>query len=218
MKAPVIVAWLLVASLAWFAAPAATQRCPFGSGPELHGESLADYRARREAIAAAAVAVALDPAEAPVFDGPEGRARTAALMMSIARFESGYCKRVDEGLQRGPGGEVCVMQVSLDGYRKGVGAVTAEGWSAADLISDRQKCMRAALHKIQASFRICGDASHPQNVTRRALVGADRLSLYTGTRCTEGSPFARHRYELGEAWYASHPIASASASTSASSP
>jgi hypothetical protein len=208
-----LILYMLAATLLWFAAPATTQRCPFRAEPELHGESPAAYQARRQAIVEDAQAVASDPAEVPVFTGPDGRARTAMLMLAIARFESGFCKLVDEGKQLGPQGEVCVMQVMVDAeYRKNVGMVTAEGWTRADLAADRRKCMRAALHKIQTSFRVCGDAKHPLNVAHKALQGADLLTLYTGTRCSEGSPYALHRYKLASDYIVAHPLPSASAS------
>jgi len=207
-----IIPWLVAASLTWFAVPSATQPGPFG-GLALNGETPAAYLARREAIARDIVAVAFDPSEAPVFDGANARADTALLMMSIAYFESGYDLGVDTGKIRGPQGEVCTMQVMIDGaYRPGVGMVTREGWTAAELIADRQKCDRAALHKLQASRAICSDAKHPQNATHKALSGADVFSIYTGGRCSDGSRYAAHRVGFARTWASSHPAPSASGS------
>jgi hypothetical protein len=207
-----VVAWLLTASMHWLPIPAPTQRCPFSAGPELHGMTPEAYGALRRSIAADVATVALDPAEAPVFPGGDGRARTALLMMAIARYESGYDPLVDRGQVFGPAGEVCIMQVLVDARYDAArrATVTAEGWTRAELGSDRLKCLRAALHKIAASARICGDARSPLNAAHGALVGADLLSLYTSGRCSAGSPSARHRYELAEAWRSLHPAPSAS--------
>jgi len=208
-----VVAWVLAASLSWLPVPVVGQPGPF-SKSALNGETPDAYLARREAIARDAVAVAFDPAEAPVFDGPTARADTALLMMAIARFESGYDLLVDDGRVVGPMGESCVMQVMVDAaYKKGVGMITREGWTARELVLDRQKCMRAALHKLQVSRSICTDAKHPQNASHKALVGADAFGLYVGTRCVEGSVYAAHRYDLARKWAAGHPAPSTSAST-----
>lgn len=207
-----IIAWLLAASLSWYAVPTPTQPGPF-SKSALNGETPAAYLARREATARDFVEVAFDPAEQPVFEGADGRARTALLLMSIARFESGYDLLVDDGRVRGPGGEVCELQVMVDArYVKGRGMETREGWTAGELIADRKKCARAALHKLAASKAICSDAKSPQNASKKALTGADVFTLYTGTRCIEGSPYAAHRVGFANAWASSHPAPSASGS------
>lgn len=212
-----IVAWVLAASLEWLPVPAVNQPGPFG-GLALNGETQDEYAARRASMASDFVEVAFDPAEKPVFDGPDGRARTALFLMSIARFESGYDLRVDNGKQLGKQGEVCSLQVMVDWrYVKGVGMVTKEGWSAADLAADRKKCARAALHKLQVSQAICSDAKSPLNASKKSLSGSDVFTLYTGTRCSEGSPFAKHRYEPVLRWSAKSPAPAASSSAAPAS-
>lgn len=213
MTLNLIAKWVLTASLSWLALPAPTQRCPFSNQPELHGRTIEGVEAHRASILSDIVEVAFDATEAPVFDEPHARAKTALFMASIARFESGYDLLVDTGEVVGPQGEVCVMQVMIDWrYQKGVGMLTREGWSKADLIADRKKCVRAALHKLQVSRAICSNAKDPQNVTKKALVGADQFSIYTGGKCAEGSTYALHRHKPVEAWIAKSPVPSASAS------
>lgn len=199
-----VIAWVLAASLSWLPVPGPTQPSPFG-GLALHDETASGYLLRRESIARDTVAVAFDPSEAPLFDGPNGRAETALYLSSIQRFESGYDLLVDNGKIRGPGGEVCLNQVMVDAGRRNGEMVTAEGWTKADLLADRRKCVRAALHKLRVSKSICSDAKHAQNATKKALTGADAFSIYMTGRCVEGSRYAAHRYDLARKWLASNP-------------
>jgi hypothetical protein len=207
-----LIAWLVAASLSWFPVPAETQPGPF-SKLALNGETPAAYLARRESIARDFIEVASDANETPVFEGADARARTALLLMSIARFESGYDLLVDTGAVRGPAGEVCLLQVLVDArYVKGRGMETAEGWTADELVVDRKKCARAALHKLRVSRAICSDAKHPLNAAKKALAGADVFSIYTNGRCVEGSLHAKHRVGFATAWASAHPAPSSSSS------
>ena len=64
-------------------------------------ESIDEARDRYESIARDVVSVAFDESESPVFSGPEGRTQTALLMLSVASYESGYRKKVDDGRRLG---------------------------------------------------------------------------------------------------------------------
>lgn len=196
MKA--LAAWLVLAMASWI---------PLPEKP-LHGEPLAHYAARRASIAEDVVAVAMDPSEEPVYDGADARERTALLMASIASFESAFDLEVDRGKRLGPAGEVCIMQVSVDWARTPRGMTTVEGWTRDELAADRRKCLRAALHKLQISRRVCSDPKHPQNRTKLALVGADVFSIYTGGKCTMGSVYAAHRFDRARKWLAQSPVPS----------
>ena len=91
-----IVGWLVLAMASWI---------PLPERP-LHDEPLADYAARRTAIAEDLLAVASDPAEEPPFEAPDARARTALFMASIASLESAYAahrfNRAQKWLDREP--------------------------------------------------------------------------------------------------------------------
>lgn len=201
-----LVAWLVAASLHWLPVPAVNQPGPFG-GLALNGETQDEYRSRRASMASDFVEVSFDPSEQPVFDEPNARPKTALFLMSIARFESAYDLRVDDGRQPGLLGEVCSLQVMIDWrYVRGVGMVTKEGWSKADLSSDRKKCARASLHKLQVSRLICSDSKHPLNASKKALSGSDVFTLYTGTRCSEGSPYAKNRWNPVADWISGNPV------------
>lgn len=172
-----IVAWLTAASLAWVPAVGEAKL-------ELRRSMLRDI-----------ADVAYDGAEAPLFDGPRGRARTALLLGAVASFESQYREDVDDGRKRGNLGEVCILQVLLPSPRHRIvmrgdtyAYSTEEGWSYADLVGDRQKCVRAALRKMRESLRACHD-----------------LSLYTGGRCDHEEPKAKHRQWRAEGWWRKNP-------------
>jgi hypothetical protein len=151
-------------------------------------ESVDDVQARYESIARDVVSVAFDEAESPVFSGPEGRTQTALLMLSIASYESGYRKKVDDGRGLGDHGHsYCLMQV-----RVGTG-VTREGWSGHDLVTDRRLCFRAGLHILRSSFGAC-----------HTLAVDDRLSAYATGHCFADAAISRSRVGRARAWREAH--------------
>lgn len=156
-----------------------------------HAEPKEETLARYDAIAHDAATVAMDEAEEPIFPGPTGRAQTALLMLSVASYESSFKKSVDEGTRTGDHGRsFCLMQIRVgDGQ-------TADGWSSADIIADRTKCFRAALHYLRGSFNAC-----------RKLPMSDRMSAYATGRCVEGEEKSRERVGRAQAWWDTHPIA-----------
>jgi hypothetical protein len=153
-----------------------------------HAEPVEDTMARYESIARDAAMVAYDDAEQPLFDGPDGRARTALLMLSIASFESSYQHAVDIGAGRGDHGtSYCLMQI-----RVGEGT-TREGWTGRQLVTDRTKCFRAALHILHGSFNVCHN-----------LPMEDRMSAYATGRCLENTRASRVRVGRAQAWWSAH--------------
>jgi hypothetical protein len=143
-----IITWLVAAMFAWTPAKEVD-------------------RARYTEIANDIASVAYDPAEAPLFSGDDGRARTALLLASIAAHESTFRVDVDEGRARGDGGTSwCFMQLHI-----GVGK-TVEGWSGDDVTADRKLCFRAGLHIARESFRMC--VGEPT---------IEKLSAYASGRC-----------------------------------
>jgi hypothetical protein len=79
------------------------------------GETFEEGKLRYESIATSILSTVVK--EKPIFPGKTGRIRTAALMLSIAMFESGFRRDVDLNLGtngRGDGGKSwCMMQVQL---------------------------------------------------------------------------------------------------------
>ncbi|HED37378.1 MAG TPA: hypothetical protein ENI76_03920, partial [Ignavibacteria bacterium] len=142
-------------------------------------ETSEDGKIRYGEISNAMISVAYDPSEHPLFIGKYGRAKTLALLASIAWFESGYRRDVDLGLgklSRGDSGKSwCMMQIML-GRPDPVTGMTRKRvlltnnsfklisrknphWDSAyggtDLINNRIKCFRAGLHLIRNSFHAC---------------------------------------------------------------
>jgi hypothetical protein len=153
-------------------------------------ESVDEASSRYDSIAEDVAAVAMDEEEAPLFGGPDGRIQTALLMLSVASFESGYRKKVDDGRGLGDHGRsFCLMQIKV-----GRG-VTREGWTGQDLVTDRKRCFRAALHILRTSFGVCHD-----------LPLEDRLSAYASGHCFADAAISRSRVGRARAWRAAHAL------------
>lgn len=181
MHLTILTAWLLAAMNTW---------APY------RAEASAPFR---ESVAGDVAAVAYDPEEAPLFAGPDGRARTALLLTSVAFHEStfrediadGHCRptECDHGrafglMQIQPGTGLVLVGDEWDYAARREGATPIRG---ADLVADRQLTFRMALHMMRASFR------HVHS-----------LGEYTG----EGSdgPQARWRLERAKRWAKTHPV------------
>lgn len=176
MTVEILAAWILSAMMAWV--------------PPVQQWKEGEVRAsdRYAAIAQDIAKVALDPEEAPLFEGPQGRAQTALLIASIASFESFFRFDVDSGKVQGDHGKSwCLMQVQVHGK-------TAEGWRGTDLVGDRQKCLKAGLHIMRGSFQWC-----------RGLKLIDRLAGYTTGTCKE-EPYAQQRMRRALVWWKDHPF------------
>lgn len=177
-KLVIIATWLATAMHAW--APEQPARTRFVEGGT-----------RYDAIARTIAEVAYDADEPPLFKGPDGRARTALLLTSIASLESNFEEEVDAGRKRGDHGDsVCLLQVRLPGRSRITmqgdvyGYSYDAGWSAEDVASDRTKCVRAALHIARESFRICHD-----------------LSMYTTGHCQPKELTATNRMKRAVTWW-----------------
>jgi hypothetical protein len=172
-----ILSYLTAAMIAWIPLHA---HAPF--------EASDDVLSRYESIVRDVVEVAFDEGESPLYGGEDGRMRTALMMLSVASFESGYRKRVDEGQRRGDHGRsYCLMQIQVGN------GTTREGWTGRDLVTDRRLCFRAALHILQDSLTAC-----------RRLAPQDRLSKYASGRCFENAEVSRTRVDRAWAWLATH--------------
>lgn len=142
-------------------------------------ETVEERRARFSAIAGDLEAFVFDEKTRPVFGGPHGRARTAALMLAVAYHESGFMKDVDIGpCYRGKGGQstrcdsgksACLMQIRVaDGK-------TPEGYTREDLFKDRRKCFEAGLRLLRSSLGMC-----------KHLPLKHRLAAYASGSCDKG--------------------------------
>ncbi len=178
-------AWLL-ASMLWALPPASVANCPGNR------ETATEREERYRSIAEDLSVVVLDPDEAPLFEGPDARARTGAVVLGVTRHESGWNLAVDTGADRGSlagdagaGRSWCLGQILLD--RDGV-AKTPEGWTGPDLVADHKKCFRVVLHMARESFTRC-----------RALPLEERLALYTRGSCNSDTGRALSRPRMRQA-------------------
>lgn len=171
-----LAAWLLAAMVTWY--PPTQQ----------YKEPEAAANERYASIAKDMATVALDPNEPTVFDGPVGRAQTALLLAAIASFESQYRRDVDLGEVKGDHGRSwCILQVQVFGK-------TAENWTGEELVTDRKRCIRVALHRMRESFATCKGLKLPY-----------RLAGYTAGMCFE-DPKAASRTTRALSWWKTHPF------------
>jgi hypothetical protein len=84
----------------------------------------------------------------------------ASLLIAVAVHESGLRLDVDQGLTRGGGRDVCLLQLRSP---------------PAAALTDRQACLRAGLRLVRASLAAC-----------RAAPERDRLAQYASGSCSAG--------------------------------
>lgn len=162
-------------------------------------------------IAEDLISVVYDEKEQPLFRGPQGRAKTAAVILAIARYESDFRRDVDFGegpRARGDGGKSwCLGQINLGEPNKvgdtprRIGVDQAgyfrwsergQGFSGPDLVQDRRNCFRAMLWVARTSFAICGHVYKKQPEFW--------LNLYVASNCMRGYESSEKRMTLAKRW------------------
>lgn len=155
----------------------------------------------------------------PLFKGADGHAKTAAVVMSIMLYESGFRRDVDYGLGtagRGDAGRSwCLMQIqtgkgrtSAWNHTKGRFAFPADppgevsqGWTGQELVQDRKKCIEAGYRIMRVSFASCSN-----------LPTSEWLRMYASGSCGGGSMESKHRMMTGINWFnRNRPVAAAPA-------
>lgn len=180
----------------------------FPDAKENPDEAIARYRS----IAEDAAHVAFDPSEPPLFKGSNGRYKTLSLMLAVADSESGFRKDVDIGkgnYSKGDSGQSwCLEQVRLGVATNGKtytrvaliegGGIKyvydGTGYGGEDLVLDRKKCFRVALHIMRMSF----DACSGMDVDKR-------LSLYASGSCNLGWEASSRRVKKAIKWLSISP-------------
>lgn len=193
-----VATWLLKATMTWV---------PFLATSGYETKSACETR--REQIAQDFHDVAFDTIEKPLFKAAtehEARAMTATFLASIASYESGFHYLVDIGrcdlLAKlngvtedkvcDNGKSHCIMQINIGSGK------TSEGWSKADLIGDRKKCIRSALHILQYSKETCMAAG--------IKTVPDVFSIYAAGKCYNGSTHMLHRFNRASIWVRDNPV------------
>mgnify|MGYP000942144439 CR=1 FL=1 len=137
-------------------------------------------------------------ASKPIFKGDRAELDTAALLISIAKFESGFRKDIDDGIVKGDSGRsVCLAQINIGNSKVRVGDDEMRSWMAKDLIMDRKKCFMVAIETIRESMRAC-----------KGYKGSDMLSMYTTGTCQKDEKYARHRWNLAKHLIKTNPFES----------
>lgn len=137
-------------------------------------------RLRYASIAEDIAAVVWDKNRTPLFAGTDARKRTAALIVSIGRYESNFDKDVDIGpCYRGAKGatktrcdsgrSACILQI-WTGSAEGT---TAEGWTQKEVFADRRKCITSGMNALQKSFTTC-------------TAEGTQINLYASGSCASG--------------------------------
>ena len=177
-------------------------------------ETPTEAQARYESIARDIAEIAYDPAEEPLFKGPNGRARTVSVIEGIMLYESGrFRKDVDFGIgpkSKGAGAAVCNMQIMVGSGRTGRYNMTKQrfawtndpstdtflpGYTMRELLTDRKVCIRTGLHMIRQSFHTCGDQMPPDQ----------KLRFYATGSCKLGRVDSYIRMSTAMQWFEEHP-------------
>lgn len=171
--------------------------------------------ARYESIATDVSIIVWDPANPPLFKGPYGREKTAAVLESIMLHEGHFRRDVDYGLGkwgRGDGGRSwCLMQIRFDSptggktrdWNKTRGHYVLPsdpktdeieaGWTGPELIQDRQKCILTGYRYVQNSFKQCAKLDVLQ-----------WLRVYAKGNCDEGEEQSKARMGTAINWFNNH--------------
>ena len=163
---------------------------------------------RYEDIAKDLVEVVYDPNNKPIFDGPDGRAHTAAVMMSIMFHESGFRRDVDKGETRGDSGNSwCMMQI-----RAGKSPSRTRSWNVKydrppqygdspddiekgftgqELVDDRKLCFYEGLKMLRWSYSRCGKDPN------------GKIKVYASGSCDKGGEASKNRVSTAEKYWKS---------------
>jgi hypothetical protein len=163
---------------------------------------------RYESIAKDLVEVVYDPNNKPVFDGPDGRAHTVAVMLSIMFHESGFRRDVDYGdlSGRGDSGHSwCMMQIKAGKAPSKTRTWNVKydrppqfgdnpediekGVTGQALVDNRKLCFYEGLKMIRWSYSRCG--SNP----------GGKLKVYASGSCGRGGEASKRRVFLAERFW-----------------
>jgi hypothetical protein len=198
----VLFAWIL-SFMTTFAPPG--RKVVYPEAAETQEEAVARY----ESITKDVVTVVYNPSTKPLFTGPNGRAQTVSVVLSIMDHEASFMKNVDYGLgkyARGDGGRsFCMMQIKT-GTGKTIPWNTAHdrpikwndpeeeifrGYTGEELIADRKLCIQEGLKILRLSFGQC-----------HGLPLEDRLRSYASGNCNDGAAASHNRMNTAMNWFA----------------
>lgn len=153
-----------------------------------HPEGAPVTEARYDRIAADVAALVSQPDVEPLFAGPDGRARTAVLLVSIGSFESGgFAQAVQTCARLGDGGRA-----------RGIWQLHGMAAPASTACSTPYAQAAAALEWARLSVVRC---------SRTGQEPATWLAAYASGSCSRGWLASRNRWGRAAAWMAKHPFA-----------
>lgn len=199
----IVTAWVL--SFIIVAAPPG-RKIYYPEGQETRAEAEMRYRD----ITRDVIEVVYDPNEKPLFKGPNGRARTVSVVLSVMLHESSFMKHVDYNIgkyARGDQGKSwCLMQIKIDNSRNRTMRWNRvknrppvwndppeeidEGYTGDELIADRKLCIREGMKILRLSFGAC--SKYPLN---------ERLRNYASGTCEKGGEASKARMNLAIFWF-----------------
>jgi hypothetical protein len=196
-----VIAWIL-SFIVMVAPPGRTVYYP--AAQETKEEAVVRYNS----IAQDVLEVVYDPGTKPLFRGPNGRAQTVALVLSIMLHESGFRKDVDFALgkySRGDqGNSWCLMQHNIGTGRTlpwntkhnrapKWGDPPEEihpGYTGPELIADRKLCISEGVKVLRLSMGVC-----------RKLPLDQRLRSYASGTCEKGGKQSAVRMGTALRWF-----------------
>ena len=131
-----------------------------------------------DSYTATSKAIAEQAEQDPIFTGAEGTERTAALLVSLAWFES----RFDPDAMGDHGKAFGLYQVQAGGDR------------GPRLLGDARAATESATWEIRRSFQAC-----------RRQPFEERLAFYASGSCSKGIPHSKHRIELAQRLLKTYP-------------
>lgn len=163
---------------------------------------------RYEEIANDLVSVVYDPKNKPIFKGPDGRAHTAAVMLSIIFHESGFRRDVDKGEISGRGdygSSWCLMQIRAGKFPSKTRPWNfiydrppqwgdhkediENGFTGQELVNNRKLCFYEGLKMIRWSYARCGQKP------------GEKLKVYASGSCDKGGEASKRRIFLAERFW-----------------
>jgi len=196
-----VFSWIL-AFIVWASPPG--HKIPYPEGQETVEEAMERYNSIVNDI----IAVVYNPDTKPLFRGPDGRARTVAVILSVMSHESGFMKHVDYNLGkygRGDSGRSwCMMQIKVGKGRtmpwnivhnrppkwNDPAEEVFKGYTGEELIQDRKLCISEGLKILRLSFGQCSK-----------LPLEDRLRSYASGNCDDGAAASHNRMNTAMNWF-----------------
>ena len=225
-----VTSYILTAMLSWV--PLRNQIERTHDGRWIHDsrgyvtEDPGEARARYERIASDIVSVAYSEDNPPLFKGNDGRLKTALILASIASFEGGYHKWVENGDCNSPefqarqpkdrprecdgGSAWSDWQIHMYNYVVKDGEMTQAQFLENSLAASDREWMRDHKDEILHGKDLAADprlaAQVAYYLVRYSTRSWKTLCSYTGEDCAGSQPKARLRLERAVSYLRAHPF------------